>query len=318
MHILENGNGDIEKKGRVTMQEIKNEWLTVKVNEVGAELKSVEDNETKEEYMWFASPEHWNRTSPVLFPMVGRCKDKKYTQNGKEYPMSIHGFALNETFEVTQKTSNSVTLSLTENERTREVFPFAFCFQVTFTLSGRKVIVTYQVENRSSETMPFMLGAHPGFNVPRSYDYKKQRSSVEQRSDYFVCFEGKKEIKSRLVNLSTGLATDVVNTIPLENGYLRIADDLFKNDALVMEKQDIRAVSICGPDLRPFVTVRMDAPVYLLWSANDSSPYVCIEPWYGRCDWDGEKAIPEMKDKDYVNLLTAGDSFSTQCEMEFK
>ena len=48
-----------------TMIELKNEQITVKVAELGAELQSVKDNEGRE-YMWQAGPE-WPRHSPILF-----------------------------------------------------------------------------------------------------------------------------------------------------------------------------------------------------------------------------------------------------------
>ena len=49
------------------MIELKNEQLTIRVAEKGAELQSVKDSEGRE-YMWQAGAE-WPRHSPVLFPL---------------------------------------------------------------------------------------------------------------------------------------------------------------------------------------------------------------------------------------------------------
>ncbi len=53
------------------MVELKNDVLTIKVAEMGAELQSVKDNSGRE-YMWQAG-EKWPRHSPILFPIV--CHD---------------------------------------------------------------------------------------------------------------------------------------------------------------------------------------------------------------------------------------------------
>ena len=50
------------------MIELKNELLTIKVAEMGAELQSIKDNDGRE-YMWQAG-EKWPRHSPILFPIV--------------------------------------------------------------------------------------------------------------------------------------------------------------------------------------------------------------------------------------------------------
>jgi len=58
------------------MVELKNEQLTIRVAEKGAELQSVKDNEGRE-YMWQAG-EQWPRHSPILFPLVTPIRDKKF------------------------------------------------------------------------------------------------------------------------------------------------------------------------------------------------------------------------------------------------
>ena len=51
------------------MIELKNDELTIRVAEKGAELQSVKDSEGRE-YMWQADPQFWPRHSPILFPLV--------------------------------------------------------------------------------------------------------------------------------------------------------------------------------------------------------------------------------------------------------
>lgn len=46
--------------------QLKNEELTLTVISAGAEMKSLKDNKTEQEYLWQADPKFWGRTSPVL------------------------------------------------------------------------------------------------------------------------------------------------------------------------------------------------------------------------------------------------------------
>ena len=61
------------------MIELKNEQLTIKVAEMGAELQSVKDNEGRE-YMWQAG-EKWPRHSPILFLFKQSFLKKMYLYN---------------------------------------------------------------------------------------------------------------------------------------------------------------------------------------------------------------------------------------------
>ncbi|MCT2885398.1 aldose 1-epimerase family protein, partial [Lentilactobacillus parabuchneri] len=44
---------------------LKNQYLTVLINELGAELTSVKDSEGIE-YIWQADPTYWKRHAPIL------------------------------------------------------------------------------------------------------------------------------------------------------------------------------------------------------------------------------------------------------------
>lgn len=71
--------------------QLKNEELTLTVISAGAEMKSLKDNKTEQEYLWQADPKFWGRTSPVLFPIVGNYAQKQSVYEGKTYTLSQHG-----------------------------------------------------------------------------------------------------------------------------------------------------------------------------------------------------------------------------------
>ena len=62
------------KDGKTMIYSVENEYLTLQVNDIGAELHSLKSKKTGEEYIWYGTPEIWNGQSPILFPVIGRKK----------------------------------------------------------------------------------------------------------------------------------------------------------------------------------------------------------------------------------------------------
>lgn len=288
------------------MYELKGEALTIQVEGKGAELKSLKENADGTEYMWSADPKYWSRTSPVLFPFVGRLKGKQYVYRGKTYEMTPHGFARDMEFALLAQTEDSLRFGIRDTEETRAVYPFSFAFEICYSLSGKELKVSFLVRNEGEEEMFFSLGAHPGFVCPKPEGGK----AVCRRSECFIGFDEEEQIVSRGVDIHTGLVSDRYTTYQLEDGLLPIADNLFENDALVLEGEQVHRVSLMNADRKPYVTLKMDAPVYGIWSNVDpEAPFICIEPWFGRCDaWNFEGSLEE---REYQTRLAAGEVFET-------
>ena len=58
------------------MQVLENERFRVEINEFGAELTRFTSKKDGTEYVWKGDPAAWKRHAPILFPIVGRLKDK--------------------------------------------------------------------------------------------------------------------------------------------------------------------------------------------------------------------------------------------------
>ena len=57
-------------------------------------------------------------------------------------------------------------------------------------------------------------------------------------------------------------------------------------------------------------------PLFGIWSPEGkNAPFVCIEPWYGRCD--SEDFEGTLKMRAYDNSLEAGEKFNTSYTMRF-
>lgn len=146
---------------------LKNQYLTVTINEFGAELTSVQENDADHiEYIWQADPNYWKRHAPVLFPIVGRLKDNQYQYNNQTYEMTQHGFARDNFFEVKNQDESSVDLELTDSPETLKKYPFKFRLVISYKLTGHALKVSLSVFNPNTDELLFSIGAHPGFNVP--------------------------------------------------------------------------------------------------------------------------------------------------------
>ena len=109
---------------------LSNDKLTVSVNSLGAELRSLR-GASGTEYLWDADPAWWKRSSPVLFPFVGTLREGRYLYEGRSYPMSQHGFARDMEFTLTEQTEDFISLRLSSNDETLERYPFPFRLDIS-------------------------------------------------------------------------------------------------------------------------------------------------------------------------------------------
>lgn len=270
---------------------------------MGAELKSlVKDGR---EYMWDADPAFWNRTSPVLFPLVGSLKNKQFTTHGQTYEMNQHGFARDMEFTLAERTEDSLTMRLTSSESTLAKWPFEFALTIGYTLHEASVSVHWKLENPGSEELFFSIGAHPGFLCPDGHSYIAYVSGG--RGDSRLVPASSEPI--RMVT-DGGLLSHEEKLISFENGRLPITRELFSkgNGTLVFADTSIRRITLADEALKEYIAVDFDMPLVALWSPDiKDTPFVCIEPWCGVCDYEDADGIWEHRA--YGNRLPIGDTF---------
>lgn len=290
------------------MYEIRNEELTVTMARHGAEMKSVKDNRTGEEYLWCGNPEYWKRTSPVLFPLVGNYKNKETIYKGKRYQMTQHGFARDMDFEPESAEEDEIWFVLSDTEETKKSYPFSFRLHVGYRLSGRTVTVLWKVENTNEEEMYFSIGGHPAFNCPTGGKGKQ--------TDYRIRFDTEKTLISSVIG-EGGLLNGEKAAYPLENREMPVTEDLFAKDALVIEGNQAQEASLIDPEGRAYVTVAFDAPLFGIWAPKGGkAPFICIEPWYGRCD--RADFDQELCRREWGNVLEAGAVFEKSYQITFR
>ena len=285
---------------------LENMNIKVTINQKGAEVSRVLSKEKGTEYMWNADSTYWNRTAPVLFPIDGSLKDKKFTAEGKEYSMSQHGFARDMDFKFVKQNNKSITFRLDSNKFTKELYPYDFSLEVSYKLDGYKLTCIWKVINTGDKEMHFQIGAHPAFMCP--VDKKSKQS------EYFIAFDTDKPLKYSL--LKDGLVSTDGGELVTEDGVVAIDEHMFDNDALIFEGQGVKRVELCKPNKMVYVSVTFDAPLFGIWSpAGKNAPFVCIEPWYGRADKTDFSGT--IADRDYDNALPAGESFEAEYTIEY-
>ncbi len=276
---------------------LENGIISAEIADHGAELKSaVKDGY---EYMWCADEKYWARTSPILFPFVGALKNKAYKVGGKSYAMNQHGFARDYDFELIEQDKHSAVYMLRANEETLKKYPFDFALTIKYTLIDNRIKIDWSVENKNDRIMSFSIGAHPAFNL--------------KEGGCFFQFDTEKDLEYHLIN-EAGLYES--RSYVLKNdGYVEITEHMFDNDALIIEHNQAKEVAICDQNKVPYLKVRFNAELFGLWSpAKKNAPFVCIEPWYGRCDRSDFEG--ELSEKDYIINLNPRETFNASYEIE--
>lgn len=289
--------------------ELQNEQLKIEIDSFGAELKAVTRISDGRQYLWYADAKYWGRTSPVLFPFVGVPKDKKYRYAGKTYAMGQHGFARDMEFALEKQEKNSLWFCLTSTEETLEKYPFAFRLHIGYELVENEVKVLWKVENTDTKEMYFSIGAHPAFLCPVNGE--------EDKMGYGLQFGGLTDEIHHHGNTPEGLAVMENEILPLKDGKVIFTSGFFDKCTYMVEGKQTGEVSLLDKEGKPYVTVFFDTPLFAVWSPEGkNAPFVCIEPWYGRCDaidFNGS-----LEDREYENKLAGGEMFAAEYRMRFQ
>lgn len=284
------------------MHTLTNGILTIKVKEHGAELSSIIKNGT--EYLWQADPAYWGRHSPVLFPIVGSVWEGEYRVGDIAYKLGQHGFARDMDFALVAQSETEIRFRLESTEETLKKYPWPFCLEIAYRLHHDSLDVVWEVKNPGESDMYFQIGAHPAFYYPDYVPQSSLRGSISfDRSEGLQC-----------IRIKEKGCVDTGTLYPLEmgkNGLLQLTRETFdKIDTIMLQDSQVSKVTLHRNDGTPWLTLTFDAPVIGIWSPpTKNAPFICMEPWYGRCDRVGFAG--DYRDRDWVNRLGSGQTFST-------
>ncbi len=270
------------------MIKIKNRYLTVQIDKLGAGIKSVIYD--KKEQFW-QGDELCGGTSPILFPFCGGLKQNRFLYNDKEYDFpEKHGFAKSMEFEVLKKGKKSAIFLLKSNEETLEKYPFPFELCVTYTVNNRNLITEYNIKNTGKEKMYFSIGSHESYICDGGIE------------NYDIIFPRHLNLKTCI--MENGTVTKETERITKNSKFLPLLERYFEKGSLVFRK-----ISFSSLLLRNRVTAERKKLVFpgaenlVIW-ALPSRDFVCIEPWCGLPDTENTDGL--LQKKEGIITLKAG------------
>jgi galactose mutarotase-like enzyme len=287
---------------------LENDQLICTIDSVGAEIRSLKDKATGQEYVWQINPSIWGSSSPVLFPAIGKIKDDKIVFQGKEYVMPKHGIIRNNgNLDFEEQGASKCKFTLQHSAETLAKYPFKFSFKVEFSLVDMRLLMNYVVENKDVVPMPFACGGHTAYACPLSNEV--------QLADYVIEFPKPLNLSSSTLGES-GLLSSRKRSIENREGVLPLSKTLFNEDALIFANLDCDWVRLRKKDAAKGVVVKFkDYPHLALWS-KPAADYVCIEPWLGLPD--AEDASTDISQKPSYKTIAPKTRFSISIETEIE
>lgn len=289
---------------------LENEQIKAEIESFGGELKSLVRKSTGQEYMWEADPAFWGKTSPVLFPFIGKLEGASYEYEKRRYAIEKHGFARDMEFNAAEREADRITLYIESNEDTLKKFPFPFRLEISYELEDSGITEKWRVINRGTGTMYFSMGGHPAFACPPK---SGKADAGLRRTDCFLKLYGENwrpyagnEVQSTEIMVPEGLLTGMSFSVRVKESLIPVEEHIFDKDALCLEKQGVTALGICDAAGKEYVRLEADCPVWGIWSVPDSNAaYVCLEPWWGICDSRGYART--LQERPYTNSASAGE-----------
>ena len=268
---------------------IKNDKTEIKINSLGAEVRSVVHN--GKERAWQNETGEWSGCAILLFPYAGF---NRLIYDGVDFGVQKHGFCRNEEFTLVSQAQESIAFELVANERTRAVYPYEFKFLVEYRLIDKGYQVCYTIVNMDEQTIPFACGGHESFALDREVD------------GYYVEFE-KDEKLDFLVHNSAGLLTG--ERMKHGEGIILPLEKSFTDNSATVILGDINSRKATLKDKKTnkkIVEITFDGFSNLLLWHPHGSKMLCIEPW--QCLPSYVDEIKEFKErKGVINLSREGE-----------
>ncbi len=277
-----------------------NSSLTACIDETGAQLISMKDK-SGTEYIWQRDPAVWSSCSPLLFPIIGNLRNGKTVIDGKTYEIPKHGPIRSLSFHLIEQGEDFVTLGVTGQDFPEGIYPYAFSFSITYSLSGDSLSFSVKVENPSSAPMAYCIGLHPAICCPLLPE--------EAFEDYEIRFPKLQQSGYRAFDLSR-MEFDMTTERPCPGDGLRFSlnRELFLSDALWFDRPSSREASLVHS--RTGKGIRAEFPDFetiAFWTKpEEEAQYLCFEPWNGSAPCSDED--DDFLHKNHLQYLSGGAS----------
>ena len=212
---------------------------------------------------------------PICLPNFGPLSNGVFQYQGTEFPIPQHGFFRDCSFQLIDKSCSSLSYQLNSSNETRQLFPFDFCFTVTFSLHDSGLKCVFSLTNNSKVCMPIAPGIHPYYTAATGDDVIFETRSDEANDNHqlYLAVRLEDSLKS-LVEDNSGVRKFRVVGNPdlhlkghgLETTQLKIGSN-----------QPLRITA----DLESFNRMT-------LWRKHADSTFICLEPAYVKNGLNGQ------------------------------
>lgn len=280
---------------------IKNDFLTVTISDLGAELQSVLDANGNER-IWQGDPAFWGRRSPVLFPFCGRIYGGKSTADGIPCEIPQHGFFRDRSATARQIDDAEIVFSQVSDADTLKRYPYPYRVDIRYRLSGAALCVEATVTATGDKPMHYAYGAHPGFVLTaptEEYSARFGKKQAIRQVDFTAdaCYP---------VGGSSPFPLADGDTIPLSEAQFTVGSFFLCEmpDSVTLLRGDRAVVSLSYPDF-----------LYLGFWKVPKAKFLCIEPWCSLPAYEGE-TVEFSTRPDFLHLA-AGESKTHAYTMTF-
>ena len=282
---------------------LENKNIQISADTYGGELHNLLLKKDNIEYLWNGDEAYWKYHSPILFPIVGKVLNGKYTVDNKEYELPQHGFARTTEFEMVEKDENHIVFELKWSEETLKIYPYKFSLRLSYQLLDNGVKVGYSVKNLDDKEIYFSIGGHPAFMCPR-FDN-------ETFEDYYFEFDKLENAGIMELDSDKGFFKRTTKEFFNNSNKFDLNLELFKYDALVFSNLKSTKLSLKSHKNNRELTMDFTGfPYIAVWTKSTGAPFICIEPWYGHADYEDFKG--EFKDKAGVQSLHISEEFKAE------
>ncbi len=213
--------------------------------------------------------------NPILFPFNGRSYDQGEihhwrADDGVRRPMPMHGLARQGQFRITRLDEGGFSAQFVPDDAARAAYPYDYEFVVSYRFDPLALFVELQLTNHGSQPIPWSAGHHFYFTLPWS--------PGRTRRDYVLETTATKHLaRGEKGELLAGPRVNARETLDNKNLVDLIHTGL---------KRDVFAVTETGTGNRLFFRTSMAGSparelAVVTWTADENSPFYCIEPWMG-------------------------------------
>ena len=213
--------------------------------------------------------------NPILFPFSGRSYDRGEihqwrAEDGIRRPMPMHGLARQGLFRVIRLDEGGFSAQFVPDAAAKFAYPYDYEFVVSYRFDATAIFVELTLTNHGPAPIPWSAGHHFYFTLPWSPGRTRQNYILETTATKHLVRDDRGGLiagprvgprenlgnKDLIDLIHTGLRREVFAVTETPGGS-RL---LFRSGMANTGTRDLSVVT---------------------WTADEKSPYYCVEPWMG-------------------------------------